>query len=161
MKNIPFSALLRVVRIISHRDNLAEEIEKVRITLLLNKYPPNFIDKHFKRFFKALTGQEDSKLILSEQHNIFRDKVLDPHWDKKEKQKINFNKDILVHFTYTPSLARFGARFHQIWQEIFEDTPLNDISVIFAHRLTDNLKNILVHKKPSKSAIKNIVEGLE
>jgi hypothetical protein len=157
MKNIPFSALLRAVRICSHSENLAEEIEKIRITLLLNKYPPHFIDKHFNRFYETLTGQKDFKLLLSEQHSIFRDKVLDIGWNKKDKQEINFNKDILLHFTYTPSLARFGARFHSLWQEIFEETPLSDISVIFAHRLTDNLKNILVHKKPSKTVIKNIV----
>jgi len=87
--------------------------------------------------------------------------LLDPQWNKKEKQGINFNQDIIVHFTYTPNLARFGARFHQIWQEIFEDTPLNDIPVIFAHRLTDNLKTILVHKKPSKTAIRNLLENIE
>jgi hypothetical protein len=161
MKNIPFSALLRAVRICSHSENLEEEIEKVRITLLLNKYPSYFIDKHFNRFFETLTGQKNSKLLLSEQHSIFRDKVLDPQWNKKDKNSIDFNKDILLHFTYTPSLAFFGAKFHSLWQEIFEQTPLSDISVIFAHRLTDNLKNILVHKKPSKKVIKDIVENIE
>ena len=39
--------------------------------------------------------------------------------------------------------------------------PLSDISVVFAHRLTDNLKNILVHKKPSKTVVKNIVAQIE
>jgi hypothetical protein len=157
MKNIPFSALLRAVRVCSHSENLAEQIEKIRVTLLLNKYPPHFIDKHFNRFYETLTGKKDFKLLLSEQHSIFRDKVSDIGWSKKDKQEINFNKDILLHFTYTPSLVRFRARFHSLWQEIFEETPLSDISVIFAHRLTDNLKNILVHKKPSKTVIKNIV----
>src|SRR6185437_3334632 len=98
---------------------------------------------------------------LSEKHSSFRDQVLDIGWNKKDQQKINFNKDILVHFTYTPSLARFGSKFHQILQEIFEETPLSDISVIFAHRLTDNLKNILVHKKPSKTVIKNTIDNIE
>ena len=160
MKNIPFSALLRAVRICSHRDNLEEEIEKVRITLLLNKYPSYFIDKHFRRFYEVLTGQKDPKLLLSEGHNEFREKVLEVGWNKKEKPGINFNRDIMLHFTYTPSLARFGSRFHQIWQEIFEETPLSDIPVIFAHKLTDNLKNILVHKKPPKSAIKALLTEL-
>ncbi|CAF4513847.1 unnamed protein product [Rotaria magnacalcarata] len=109
----------------------------------------------------TLTGQEDTKLLLSEQHNEFRDKILDPQWNKKDKHSIDFNKDIFVHFTYTPSLTRFGAKFHQLWQEIFEETPLGDISVVFAHRLSDNLNNILVHKKPPMSALKNIVEGIE
>jgi hypothetical protein len=161
MKNIPFSALLRAVRICSHSEDLKDEIEKIRITLLLNKYPPKFIDNHFRRFFETLTGQKDSQLILSERHNEFRDKTLDAHWNKKERAKINFDKDILLHFTYTPSLAQFGAKFHQIWQEIFEETPLNDIPVIFAYRLADNLKSILIHKKPSKNLIKNVIENLE
>ncbi|CAF4321626.1 unnamed protein product [Didymodactylos carnosus] len=161
MKNIPFSALLRAVRIYSHSENLAEEIEKVRVMLLLNKYPPAFIDRHFKRFFETLTREKDSKLLLGIQHSEFREKVLEPEWNKKEKKGIDFNKDILLHFTYTPSLARFGARFHQIWQEIFEDTPLSGIPVILAHGLTDNLKSILVHQKPSKTAIKDIIETVE
>ena len=67
----------------------------------------------------------------------------------------------MLHFTYTPNLARFGSRFHQIWQEIFEETPLSDIPVIFAHKLTDSLKNILVHKKPSKAAIKAAIDNIE
>ena len=111
--------------------------------------------------FETLTDEKTSKLLLSEKYNEFRNKVLDPQWNKKEKTTVNFNKDILLHFTYTASLARFGSKFHQIWQEIFEDTPLNDISVIFAHRLTDNLKNILVLKTPSKHVIKNVIDNIE
>ena len=80
---------------------------------------------------------------------------------EKEKQKINFDKDVLLHFTYTPSLARFGSKFHQVWQEIFKETPLSDIPVIFAYRLADNLKSILVHKKLRKHLFKNIIENLE
>lgn len=161
MKNIPFAALLRAVRICSHREDLEREIEKVRITLLLNRYPPNFIDRHFSRFFETLTGDKDKKLLLSDKHSEYRETVLDIQWNKKEKQKINFNKDILLHFSYTPSLARFGAKFHSLWKEIFEETPLSDISIIFAHRLTDNLKKILVHKKPSKAAIRRVIENME
>jgi hypothetical protein len=161
MKNIPFSGLLRALRICSHREDLEVEIEKIRITLLLNKYPPNFIDKHFRRFFESVTGENSSRLLLSEKHSEFRNKVMTTEWNKKEKKGIDFNRDILVHFSYTPSLARFGSRFHQIWNEIFEETPLSDIPVVFAHRLTDNLKSILVHKKPSKTAIRNIIENIE
>ena len=101
MKNIPFSALLRAVRICSHKEDLREEIEKIRITLLLNKYPPKFIDNHFKRFFETLTGERESKLLLSDKHSEYRDRVLDVPWNRKEKQKINFDKDVLLYFTYT------------------------------------------------------------
>jgi hypothetical protein len=160
MKNIPFAALLRATRICSHREDLASEIEKIRITLLLNKYPSHFIDRQFRRYYEAVTQQLDTKLLLGDQHDRYRNKVLDIDWNKSRKQ-VSLDKNIIVHFTYTPSLARFGARFHQIWQEIFEETPLSDIPVVFAHRLTDNLKSILVHKKPSKQAIRDTIERVE
>ena len=146
------------MRICSHSNDLADEIEKIRVTLLLNKYLPHFIEKHFNRFFETLTGKNDTSLLLGIEHDTFRQAVLCPQWNKKEKRGIDFNRDILVHFSYTPSLRRFGAKFHQIWQEIFEETPLGDIPVIYAHRLTDNLKTILVHKKPPKNVIRNFIE---
>jgi hypothetical protein len=72
MKNISFAALLRAVRVSSHSENLAEEIEKIRITLLINKYPTNFIDRHFQRFYETLTGQKNAKLLSSEKNSEFR-----------------------------------------------------------------------------------------
>ncbi|CAF4449823.1 unnamed protein product, partial [Rotaria magnacalcarata] len=153
-RNIPYSAALRATRICSHSEDLYHELEKIRITLLLNKYPPRFIDKHIGRFFQDLTGITTSETLLGNDHSKFRELVLDTTWNKKEKRQINFGTDILLHFTYAPSLANFGTHFHQIWQEIFEGTPLDDIPVIYANRLTDSLKHILVQKKPSKEAIK-------
>jgi len=153
-KNIPYAAALRVTRICSHPEDLQHELETIRITLLLNKYPPRFIDKHMGRFFHDLTKIRTSEILLSKDHSKFRELVLDTSWNKKEKRKIDFSTDILLHFSYAPSLVNFGSHFHQIWQEIFEGTPLDDIPVIYANRLTDSLKHILVQKKPSKEAIK-------
>jgi len=153
-KNIPYAAALRATRICSHPEDLQHELETIRITLLLNKYPPRFIGKHMGRFFHDLTKIRTSEILLSKDHSKFRELVLDTSWNKKEKRKINFSTDILLHFTYAPSLVNFGSHFHQIWQEIFEGTPLDDIPVIYANRLTDSLKRILVQKKPSKEAIR-------
>ncbi len=77
----------------------------------------------------------------------FRESVLDLSRNQNEKRKINFSTDILLHFTYVPSSAHFGSHFHQIRQEIFEDTPLDDILVNYANRLTDSLKHLLVKKE--------------
>ncbi|CAM2729028.1 unnamed protein product, partial [Rotaria socialis] len=153
-RNIPYAAALRATRICSHSEDLRSELEKIRITLLLNKYPPRFIDKHIGRFFQDVTEQRTSDLLLGERHQAYRERTLEPEWKKKEKRKIEFGKDILLHFTYTPSLAHFGSRFHQIWQEIFEDTPLDDIPVMYANRVSDSLRHLSVKKRPSKEAIK-------
>jgi hypothetical protein len=153
-RNIPYAATVRATRICSHSQDLRVELDKIRIMLLLNKYPPRFIDRHMGRFFQDLTGEETSKKLLGNTHSKFRELVLDSTWNKKEKRKINFNTDVLLHFTYAPSLAHFGSHFHQIWQEIFEGTPLDDIPVMYANRLTDSLKHLLVQKKPDKRSIR-------
>jgi len=153
-RNIPYAAALRATRICSHSEDLQQELDKIRITLLLNKYPPRFIDRHIGRFFQDLTKTQTSEILLSKDHSKFRELVLDTSWNKKEKRKIDFGKDVLLHFSYAPSLVNFGSHFHQIWQEIFEGTPLDDIPVIYANRLTDSLKHILVQKKPRKEAIR-------
>ncbi|CAF2072614.1 unnamed protein product [Rotaria magnacalcarata] len=153
-RNIPYAAALRAVRICSHPDNLHAELDKIRITLLLNKYPTAFIDTHTRRFFQDLTGKQTPDALLGEDYSKFRELVLDLGWNKKQKRKIEFEKDILLHFSYTTSLEKFGVRFHQLWTETFEDTPLIDVPVMYANRLTDNLKQILVRKRPSKEAVK-------
>ncbi len=63
-KNIPFSAMLRATRICSHAEDLKEEIQKIPIILLLNKYPPNFIGKHTNRFYKTVTGKNGQELLF-------------------------------------------------------------------------------------------------
>ena len=55
-RNIPYATALRATRICSHAEDLREELQKIRITLLLNKYPPRFIDKQIRRFLQDVTG---------------------------------------------------------------------------------------------------------
>jgi hypothetical protein len=50
-RNIPYAALLHAARICSHVNDFNSERIRVDMSLLLNGYPPNFISKHFKRFF--------------------------------------------------------------------------------------------------------------
>jgi len=153
-RNIPYAAVLRATRICSDPKDLQAEIDKIRVMLLLNKYPPAFIDKHTGRFFQDLTGENTSATLLGNNHSAYRTLVMDEKWNKKEKRKVDFNTDIFLHFSYTPSLAHFGSHFHQIWQEIFEGTPLDDIPVIYANRLTDSLKHLFVKKRPNKQITK-------
>ena len=153
-RNIPYAATLRAARICSHPEDLRFEIDRIRIILLLNKYPPSFINRHVGRFFQDLTGTQAPDILLGKDHSKFRNRVLGLGWNRKEKRKIKFDKDILLHFSYTPSLEKFGAKFHQIWQEIFEGTPLDDVPIIYANRVTDSLRHLLVKKRPSKEAIR-------
>jgi len=70
--------MIRATCICSHAEDLKEEIQKIPIILLLNKYPPNFIGKHTNRFYKTLTGINGQELLFGDQHKAFREKSLDP-----------------------------------------------------------------------------------
>jgi hypothetical protein len=51
--NIPYvSYLVRAVRLCSNVDDFNSEFIRTDMSLLLNDYPPNFITKHFNRFFQ-------------------------------------------------------------------------------------------------------------
>ncbi|CAM4983924.1 unnamed protein product [Rotaria socialis] len=77
-RNIPHAAALRATRICSHRDDLRNELDRIRIMLLLNKYPPRFIDKQMERFFQEVTKEKTGDLLLGIDHHKYREKVLDP-----------------------------------------------------------------------------------
>ncbi|CAF4763576.1 unnamed protein product, partial [Rotaria sp. Silwood2] len=154
MRNIPYAAALRLTRICSQSDDLREELDKLRIMLLLNKYPPKFVDQQITRFYKDLTGEKSSDALLGKEHGKYREITLNEQWNKKAKRPIDFKNDILCHFSYTLALARFGTNFHQIWNEIFEGTPLDNTHIVYANRLTDSLKQLLVKKRPSKQVLK-------
>jgi hypothetical protein len=154
MRNIPYTAALRATRICSHPEDLRQELDRIRVMLLLNKYPPTFIDKHMGRFYKDVTEETSSKTLLGKEHGKYRERVLDEKWNKKMKREIDFKNDILCHFSYTPALARFGTNFHQVWTEVFDGTPLDDTRIIYANRLTDNLKQLLVKKRPNKQILR-------
>ncbi len=111
MRNIPYAAALRATRICSHPEDLRQESDKIRVMLLLNKYPPTFINQHMNRFYKDLTEKQSSDTLLSKEHGKYRERVLDEEWNKKEKRKIDFKNDILCYFSYTPALACFGKNF--------------------------------------------------
>ncbi|CAF3363065.1 unnamed protein product [Rotaria sp. Silwood2] len=154
MRNIPYAAALRLTRICSQSDDLREELDRLRIMLLLNKYPPKFVDQQITRFYKDLTGEKSSDALLGKEHGKYREITLNEQWNKKTKRPIDFKTDILCHFSYTPALARFDTNFHQIWNEIFEGTPLDNTHIVYANRLTDSLKQLLVKKRPSKQVLK-------
>jgi hypothetical protein len=133
LRNIPYAAALRATRICSHPDDLRKELHKIRITILLNKYPPTFIDQQMGRFYKDLTVKKSSDALLSKEHGRYRERVLEEQWNNNEKarRKIDFRDDILCHFSYTPALAWFGTNLHQLWIEVFEGTPLDNTHIIY------------------------------
>ncbi|CAF4078923.1 unnamed protein product, partial [Rotaria sordida] len=87
--------LLRAIRYCSSFQVYLDEREKLRMTLLLNKYPNKFIDEQFNNVLIKLNIDQSLNNI---NYNIFRQQVINA--PIKEKVSVDYRKTIFVHFTY-------------------------------------------------------------
>jgi hypothetical protein len=138
-KNIPYAMLLRAVRYCSSFQLYINERESLRMALLLNKYPGNFINDQFNRVWHKLNINTE---INAYNYDRIRQQVL--NLPNKEKTAIEYDKHIFVHFTYCSSMRIFPRRFHELWKQYFGDSPISEVAPILGTRNVDNLQRQLV-----------------
>ncbi|CAF2953462.1 unnamed protein product [Rotaria sp. Silwood2] len=93
-RNIPYAALLRAARICSNIDDFDMERVRIDMSLLLNDYPPDFILKHFLRFFQwnnalSVLQQLDVKVY----HDLHQVLLYQPTRREKELLKMKSIED--------------------------------------------------------------------
>ena len=141
-KNIPFAMLLRAMRYCSTFHSYVEEREKLRITLLLNKYPNKIIEQQFNNL---LSKYNIDQPLNFNNYNNYRQKIINT--SEKEKILINYNQTIFIHFTYCLNMKMFPVKFHQLWNKYFNESPINEITPILGTRNVDNIQRRLVNTK--------------
>ncbi|CAM4851158.1 unnamed protein product [Rotaria magnacalcarata] len=141
-KNIPFAMLLRAIRYCSTFQSYLNEREKLRMALLLNKYPNKIIDEQFDNVLVKFGIIEP---LTPVNYNRFRQKIIDS--PIKEKLSVNYDKSIFVHFTYCSSMKTFPIKFHTLWSKYFDKSPINEVIPILGTRNADNLQKRLIHTK--------------
>ncbi|CAF3173369.1 unnamed protein product [Rotaria sp. Silwood2] len=121
-KNIIFTLLLRALRYCSTFQEYLNERERLRVALLLNKYPNKFIDEQFIYILEKLNIEH---LLTFNNYAQHRQKIIDS--PTKEKVPIDYGKTVFVHFTYCSNMRAFPAKFHDLWNKYFGESPINDI----------------------------------
>ena len=84
-RNIPYAALLRAARICSNVHDFTIERIRIDMSLLLNDYPPAFINKHFSRFFDQYNAQSVLKQLNEQDYSKLHQKLLHQP-TRREKQ---------------------------------------------------------------------------
>ncbi|CAF1403495.1 unnamed protein product, partial [Rotaria sp. Silwood1] len=128
-KNIIFTMLLRALRYSSTFQEYLNERERLRMALLLNKYPNKFVEKQFENI---LTKLDINKPITAYNYSESRQKVMNSAI--KEKLPINYQKTLFVHFTYCSSMKLFPVKFYELWNKYFGESPINEITPILGTR---------------------------
>ncbi|CAF4151643.1 unnamed protein product, partial [Rotaria magnacalcarata] len=141
-KNIPFAMLLRAIRYCSTFQSYLNEREKLRMALLLNKYPNKIIDEQFDNILVKFGINEP---LTSINYNRSRQKIIDS--PIKEKLSVNYDKSIFVHFTYCSSMKTFPIKFHTLWDKYFDKSPINEVIPILGTRNVANLQRRLIQTK--------------
>ncbi len=138
-KNIPFAMLLRAIRYCSTFQGYLDEREKLRMSLLLNKYPNEFIDKQFNCLLAKFNINEP---LTYHNYTTIRQTVINN--PTEIKQPIDYGRTMFVHFTYCSSMKTFPVKFHNLWKKYFDESPINTITPILGTRNVDNLQRRLV-----------------
>ncbi|CAF2091188.1 unnamed protein product [Rotaria magnacalcarata] len=134
--------LLRAIRYCSTFESYLNEREKLRMALLLNKYPNKIIDEQFNNVLSKFGIDEPLTLT---NYNRSRQKIIDS--PSKDKLLVNYEKSLFIHFTYCSSMKTFPIKFHILWQKYFDKSPINEIIPILGTRNVDNLQRRLIHTK--------------
>jgi hypothetical protein len=141
-QNIPFAMLHRAIKYCSTFEAYLNEREKLRMALLLNKYPGNFIDKQFSR---VLQKYDINQSLANSNYNALREKII--HAPIQENMPIDYGKTMFVHFTYCSNMKTFPAKFHAVWNKYFIESPINEIRPVIGTRNAKNLQRQLVKNK--------------
>ncbi|CAF1345140.1 unnamed protein product [Rotaria sordida] len=140
-KNIIFTMLLRALRYCSTFQEYLNEREKLRMALLLNKYPNKFIDEQFNNVLQKLNIQA----LTCFNYVNYRQEVIDS--PIKEVVPVDYGKTIFIHFTYCSSMKTFPRKFHTLWNKYFGESPINDVLPILGTRNVKNLQRQLTYTK--------------
>ena len=140
--NIPFTMLLRAIRYCSTFDGYLNEREKLRMALILNKYPSKLIDQQFNKVFSKFNINES---LSTYNYDKIRIKIINS--PMKEKILVDYDKTMFVHFTYCSSMRSFPKQFHKMWNKYFGESPINEIVPVLGPRNADNLERQLMHTR--------------
>ncbi len=141
-KNIPFGALVRAIRYSSSYSAFKREEADICMSFLLNKYPMDFILKQLERIPRTFPCAVPTRKNYSNIRKIF----LDTANNKVKKAELNFEVNILCHFSFCKGMHDFSICFHKLWNDYFSDTAICNMKPIVGSKKLDNLQDYLVKR---------------
>jgi hypothetical protein len=79
----------------------------------------------------------------------------DPLVRARLKKQSKFDKNLIIHYTYEKRLRSNKTVIHQLWNQIFQQTPVIQSRLIIGTRNILNLTRELVHRRPQQKTFNN------
>jgi hypothetical protein len=74
---------------------------------------------------------------------------------KKEQKQKPYEENLIIHYTHEKRLHDFKRDMHQVYDDVFKNTPVSDVKLIVGNRNRRNASKELIHKRPKLSILKN------
>ena len=171
-RNIPYAALLRAIRIISHLDDFISERIHIEVSLLLNSYPPHFIRKQFDRLLSSPMIRSESgvlnkmgyqrmhQILLRQptrRENLLNKSTVDPVESPMVLQPKKWNSKVVYprYFFDGQRSTELKKQFLDWWKEYyaFAGSSVHDVKVRLVAQTGRTLEHSLIHKKPPKDML--------
>ena len=175
-RNIPYAALLRAARICSHLNDFNSERIRIQVSLLLNEYPPRFIEKMFIRFFRMNNIELGSNRFNQDRYHLLHDRLLNQPTRREKVLLVPLQNAITAPQVLQPKIWDKTVMFprylhalhisqditkhlHNWWREHYGAIipRCENIRVRLIATTDRTLETQLIKKKPSK----NLLRGIE
>ncbi|CAF4572884.1 unnamed protein product, partial [Rotaria sp. Silwood2] len=167
--NILNNALVRAARICSTVEDFDMERLSIEMILLVNGYPPKFIQQHMKNFFMKYNAMNVWTELNSDLYQQLHHELLYKPTHREQKVQLETNdislkkatnyehKDqIYLHYTFeTGPLINFKKQYREIWGKyyVYPGSRLRNTRLILGTILNRTLQSLLIHKKPKKDIL--------
>jgi hypothetical protein len=74
---------------------------------------------------------------------------------EKEHKQTSYGDKQFVHYTHEKRFNSFKRDMHQVYEDMFKDTPAMNAKIIVGNRNRRDAKNELIRKRPLKRLLQN------
>jgi len=57
-------------------------------------------------------------------------------------------RNLIIHYAHEARLRNYKKHIHQLWNQVFVDTPLTDTKLIVGNRNSCNATKVLIRRRP-------------
>ncbi|CAF3757340.1 unnamed protein product [Rotaria sp. Silwood1] len=170
--NIIYTMLVRAARICSTVEHFDMERLSAEMILLVNGYPPKFIQQHMKNFFiqhnamnvwseldKEAYEQLHNTLLYKPTRRELKSNIQTSGTLNPDRNNYEHKDQIYLHYTFENGpLLDFKKEYRQIWEKyyVYPGSRLKNTRLILGTILNRTLQSLLIHKKPKRNMLKQM-----
>ncbi|CAF5120860.1 unnamed protein product [Rotaria sp. Silwood1] len=170
--NIIYIMLVRAARICSTVEDFDTERLSAEMILLVNGYPPKFIQYHLKNFFLQFNATSTWTELNTVSYEKLHQTLLYKPTKRETKTNVQLNDQLIqnqniyehkdqiyLHYTFENGpLLNFKKEYRKIWQKyyVYPGSRLKHTRLILGTLLNRTLEDLLIHKRPRRDMLTGI-----